>query len=167
MNIGDVSKASGVSAKMIRYYEETGLIQAAGRTAAGYRTYDGTDVQILRFIRRSRDLGFSVEKIAELLALWRDKTRQSADVKRLAQDQIDVLKWRIAEMETMVRTLSTLVDACCGDQRPDCPILDDLGAVDGATHEALSGQLARLSGQGLNRTRRGPSPNHMSRARQK
>lgn len=127
MNIGDASKASGVSSKMIRYYEETGLIPAAGRTSSGYRTYGDTEVQILRFIRRSRDLGFSVEKITELLALWRDRSRHSADVKRLAQEQIDGLQLRIAEMQAMVQTLTTLADACCGDHRPDCPILEDLG----------------------------------------
>lgn len=129
MNIGDASKASGVSAKMIRYYEETGLIPAAGRTASGYRTYGDTDVQILRFIRRSRDLGFSVEKITELLALWRDRSRHSADVKRLAKEQIAGLEVRIAEMQTMVQSLTTLADACCGDHRPDCPILEDLGGT--------------------------------------
>lgn len=127
MNIGDASKASGVSSKMIRYYEETGLIPAAGRTSSGYRTYGETEVQILRFIRRSRDLGFSVEKITELLALWRDRSRQSADVKRLAQEQIEGLQLRITEMQAMVQTLTTLADACCGDHRPDCPILEDLG----------------------------------------
>ncbi len=129
MNIGDASKASGVSAKMIRYYEETGLIPAAGRTTSGYRTYGDTDVQILRFIRRSRDLGFSVEKITELLALWRDRSRQSADVKELAHEQIAGLEIRIAEMQAMVQTLSKLAEACCGDHRPECPILEDLGGA--------------------------------------
>lgn len=128
MNIGEAAKASGVSAKMIRYYEDTGLTPAAGRTSSGYRTYGKTEVQILRFIRRSRDLGFSVEKITELLALWRDRSRHSADVKRLAQEQIEGLRLRIAEMQAMVQTLTTLADACCGDHRPECPILEDLGA---------------------------------------
>lgn len=127
MNIGDAAKASGVSAKMIRYYESTGLIPAPGRTGAGYRVYSDSDVQMLRFIRRSRDLGFPVERIAELLALWRDRSRHSADVKRLAQDQIDGLERKIAEMQAMKETLQHLADACCGDHRPDCPILADLG----------------------------------------
>jgi Cu(I)-responsive transcriptional regulator len=127
MNIGDTAKASGVSAKMIRYYESIGLIPAVGRTASGYRVYSATDVQMLRFIRRSRDLGFPVEKIEELLALWRDRSRHSADVKQLALEQIDGLQRKITEMQAMVATLQHLADACCGDDRPDCPILADLG----------------------------------------
>ena len=128
MNIGDAANASGVSAKMIRYYEATGLIPAAGRTGAGYRIYSDSEVQMLRFIRRSRDLGFAVEKIEKLLALWRDRSRHSADVKRLAQEQIAGLERKIAEMQAMKDTLQHLSDACCGDQRPDCPILTDLGS---------------------------------------
>lgn len=128
MNIGEAARASGVSAKMIRYYESTGLIPTAGRTGSGYRVYSDTEVQMLRFIRRSRDLGFPVEKIEELLALWRDRSRHSADVKRLAQEQIDGLERKIAEMRAMKETLQHLADACCGDQRPDCPILADLGS---------------------------------------
>lgn len=127
MNIGETAKASGVSAKMIRYYESIGLIPAAGRTASGYRVYTATDVQMLRFIRRSRDLGFPVEKIEELLALWRDRSRHSADVKHLALEQIDGLQRKIAEMQAMVETLRNLAEACCGDDRPDCPILADFG----------------------------------------
>jgi len=127
MNIGEAAKASGVSAKMIRYYESIGLIPAAGRTGSGYRVYAPTEVQMLRFIRRSRDLGFPVEKIEELLALWRDRTRQSADVKRLATEQIDGLERKVREMQAMIDTLRHLTDACCGDHRPDCPILVDLG----------------------------------------
>lgn len=126
MNIGEAAKASGVSAKMIRYYEQIGLIPPAGRTEAGYRVYTARDVQMLRFIRRARDLGFQVEAISELLALWRDRSRHSADVKRLAEDQIAGLKRRIAEMESMVATLDHLAQGCSGDDRPDCPILDDL-----------------------------------------
>lgn len=127
MNIGEAAKASGVSAKMIRYYESIGLIPAAGRTASGYRVYSQTEVQNLRFIRRARDLGFSVEKITDLLALWRDRSRHSADVKRIATDQIAELQVKIAGMQAMVDTLRHLADACCGDHRPDCPILADLG----------------------------------------
>ena len=126
MNIGEAAKASGVSAKMIRYYESVGLIPAAGRTTSGYRLYTMTDVQVLRFIRRARDLGFPVEKIEELLALWQDRSRQSADVKRIALEQIDGLETRIREMQAMMDTLRHLANACCGDHRPDCPILADL-----------------------------------------
>jgi Cu(I)-responsive transcriptional regulator len=127
MTIGEAARTSGVSAKMIRYYEETGLIPSAGRTGSGYRTYGPKDVQILRFVRRARDLGFPMEKVADLLALWRDRERASADVKRLAQDQVDALDQRIREMEAMKATLSHLVHCCAGDERPDCPILEDLG----------------------------------------
>lgn len=127
MNIGEAAKASGVSAKMIRYYESIGLIPAAGRTGSGYRVYSATEVQLLRFIRRSRDLGFPVDRIEELLALWQDRSRQSADVKRLALEQIDGLERRVREMQGMIDTLRHLADACCGDHRPDCPILADLG----------------------------------------
>lgn len=131
MNIGEAAAASGVSAKMIRYYEETGLIPPAGRTGAGYRTYGPKEVQVLRFVRRARDLGFPMEKVADLLALWRDRDRASADVKRLAEDQITALDARIREMEAMRATLAHLVHACAGNERPDCPILDDFG---GAPH---------------------------------
>ncbi|MGA0541253.1 Cu(I)-responsive transcriptional regulator [Neotabrizicola sp. VNH66] len=127
MNIGEAARASGVSAKMIRYYESVGLIPAAGRTAAGYRVYSQTEVQILRFIRRARDLGFAVPRIEELLALWQDRGRHSADVKRLATEQIEGLQSRVQEMQAMIDTLRHLADACCGDDRPDCPILSDLG----------------------------------------
>ncbi len=126
MNIGEAAKASGVSAKMIRYYEQTGLIPEAGRTASGYRTYTTTEVQMLRFVRRARDLGFTVERIAELLALWRDRSRQSADVKQLALSQVEGLRRKIREMDDMVATLEHLAHGCNGDHRPDCPILADL-----------------------------------------
>ena len=127
MNIGQAAAASGVSAKMIRYYESIGLVPAADRTESGYRVYGATEVQILRFVRRARDLGFAVDRIAELLALWRDRSRHSSDVKRIAQDQIAGLERRSAEMQAMADTLRHLADACCGDHRPDCPILADLG----------------------------------------
>jgi Cu(I)-responsive transcriptional regulator len=130
MNIGDAAKASGVSAKMIRYYEETGLIPAAARTEAGYRVYSEQDVHRLRFVRRARDLGFSVEGIGELLGLWGDRSRQSADVKRLALAQVSDLRRRIRELEEMADTLETLARHCHGDDRPDCPILRDLAEAD-------------------------------------
>lgn len=126
MTIGQAARASGVSAKMIRYYEEIGLIPPAGRTALGYRRYGDRDVHMLRFIRRARDLGFPVEGITELLGLWRDRDRHSADVKRLAVEQAARLREKIAGLQAMVCTLETLADRCAGDHRPDCPILEDL-----------------------------------------
>lgn len=128
MNIGQASKTSGVSAKMIRYYEATGLIPAADRKSSGYRDYSDTDVHVLRFIRRARDLGFSVAEISDLLGLWRDDTRQSAEVKRLAQGHIDELQKKIKGLQDMAHTLTTLVNACHGDHRPHCPILQGLEA---------------------------------------
>jgi len=129
MTIGEAARASGVSAKMMRYYEQTGLIPQVGRTGSGYRTYGPKDVQILRFVRRARDLGFPMEKVADLLALWRDRGRASADVRHLARQQIQALELRIREMQDMKATLDHLVHACAGDNRPDCPILADLGGV--------------------------------------
>lgn len=126
MNIGEASKASGVSAKMIRYYEQTGLIPAAGRTNSGYRDYSGRDVHMLRFIRRARDLGFSVAEIGDLLGLWRDETRQSAEVKRLAQGHVHELERKIKDLQDMVHTLTVLINSCRGDHRPHCPILEGL-----------------------------------------
>lgn len=123
MNIGQAAAASGVSAKMIRHYEAIGLIPAAGRSAAGYRSYGEPDVQVLRFIRRARDVGFGIGGIAELLALWRDRTRASADVKRLADERIGDLRQRIGHLMAMVETLESLSASCAGDHRPDCPIL--------------------------------------------
>ena len=134
MTIGEAARESGVSAKMIRYYEETGLIPPAGRTGAGYRTYGPKEVQVLRFVRRARDLGFPMEKVADLLALWHDRDRASADVKRLADGQIAALEARIREMVAMKAVLEHLAHACAGNDRPDCPILDDLGGKVSATH---------------------------------
>lgn len=126
MNIGEAAQASQVSAKMIRYYEQIGLIPAATRTDAGYRTYSAADLHRLHFIRRARDLGFSVAEISDLLGLWHDQSRQSADVKRLAQQHLQQLHQRIAELQQMAATLHTLIDDCAGDHRPDCPILAEL-----------------------------------------
>lgn len=126
MNIGEVAKASGVSAKMIRYYEQTGLIPPANRRESGYRNYSASDVHMLRFIRRGRDLGFPVAQINELLGLWRDKSRQSAEVKRIATAHITELREKIDSLEQIASTLQTLIECCSGDDRPDCPILDDL-----------------------------------------
>lgn len=129
MNIGEAAAASGVSAKMIRYYEQIGLIQAAARTESGYRVYSAKDVETLRFIRRARDLGFSVEEMGTLLALWQDKARESADVKRVALQHVAEIEKRIQELEGMARTLRHLAGHCHGDDRPDCPILDDLATL--------------------------------------
>ncbi len=126
MNIGQAAKASGVSTKMIRYYEQIGLIPRADRRDSGYRDYAPSDVHMLRFIRHARDLGFAVAEINELLELWRDKSRQSADVKRLAEAHIQRLQERARSLEAMAATLATLVQCCSGDERPDCPILADL-----------------------------------------
>lgn len=126
MNIGQAAAASGVSAKMIRYYESIGLMPAATRTDSGYRTYGETEVNTLRFIRRARDLGFPVERIRLLLDLWSDRARSNSEVRALAEEQVATLAARIAELEAMRRTLLHLVHACHGDGRPDCPILDDL-----------------------------------------
>ena len=126
MNIGEAAAASGVSAKMIRHYEEQGFVPKAGRTVAGYRVYRDNDVHALRFIRRARDLGFSLKEIKDLLGLWNNRRRASADVKRLADKHVKELDQKIAEMQAMRRTLVDLVDHCHGDNRPDCPILEDL-----------------------------------------
>ncbi len=126
LNIGQAARVSGVSAKMIRHYEEIGLVPRAGRTVAGYRLYREADVHALRFIRRARDLGFTIKEIGELLGLWHDRARASADVKRLATRHMADLDARIAEMQAMRRSLEQLVRCCHGDDRPDCPILDDL-----------------------------------------
>jgi MerR family transcriptional regulator, copper efflux regulator len=126
MNIGQAAQESGVSAKMIRHYESIGLVARARRTDGGYRIYDANDIHTLRFIRRSRDLGFSMKQIEQLLGLWRNRRRASADVRRVAQHHISELDLKIAELQAMRRTLDQLVQDCHGDRRPDCPILDDL-----------------------------------------
>lgn len=128
MNIGDAAEQSGVSAKMIRYYEEIGLIKAS-RRANGYRDYDESDVSVLQFIRRTRDLGFSLDEVSNLLALWRDRKRSSREVKRLASQHIEDLERRMREMRAVVRTLKSLADHCHGDERSECPILDDFATA--------------------------------------
>ncbi|HZH11764.1 MAG TPA: Cu(I)-responsive transcriptional regulator [Microvirga sp.] len=128
MNIGQAASASGVSAKMIRYYESIGLIPKTLRTEAGYRVYSDHDVHTLRFIRRARDLGFSVEQISDLVSLWRDRERASKDVKAIALEHVAVLERKIRELQEMASTLKHLADHCCGDTRPDCPILTELAS---------------------------------------
>lgn len=133
MNIGEAAGRSGVSAKMIRYYEDIGLIPRAARNDSGYRNYTENDVHRLNFVRRARDLGFSVKEIGDLLGLWGDRSRQSADVKRIAQAHIADLQRKIAELGSMVESLQTLVDCCAGDDRPECPILEGLEHAGGAS----------------------------------
>lgn len=136
LNIGQAARASGVSAKLIRYYEDSGLVPPAARRANGYRAYTETDVHSLRFIKRARDLGFSMEQIGRLLALWRDRNRASGEVKRIALDHIAELERKIAALQDMRRTLRHLADHCHGDLRPDCPIIDDLAGESGtAPHD--------------------------------
>lgn len=124
--IGAAARASGVSAKMVRHYEALGLLGEVARTEAGYRQYGAADIHTLRFIKRARDLGFSMAEIAELVGLWRDRQRASADVKRLAQGHLDELEKRIQALQDMRHTLRNLLQHCHGDERPECPILDRL-----------------------------------------
>jgi Cu(I)-responsive transcriptional regulator len=126
MNIGEAAAASGVSVKMIRHYEDIGLIGKAARTDAGYRTYSDSDVHVLRFVRQARVLGFSIRQIGELLALWKDRRRPSAKVKALAIAHVKDLEEKIAEMESMKAALEHLAAHCRGDERPECPILEGI-----------------------------------------
>ncbi|TDF79679.1 Cu(I)-responsive transcriptional regulator [Pseudomonas sp. H9] len=134
MNIGQAARRSGLSAKMIRYYESIGLLKPALRSDSGYRLYQQEDLHRLAFIKRSRDLGFSLEEVARLLTLWQDRQRASADVKALASQHIDDLNRRIEELVSLRDTLSELVAHCQGDDRPDCPILKDLEAGGSCCH---------------------------------
>lgn len=126
MNIGQAAEDSGVNAKMIRYYERISLISSAQRTDSGYRQYGEKDIQTLRFIRRSRELGFSIERIRTLLGLWEDRGRKSADVKNLAQQYIAELDDHIAKLQSIRSELLRMSESCHGDQRPECPIIDGL-----------------------------------------
>ena len=128
MNIGQAAAASGVSAKMIRYYESIGLMPKTVRTEAGYRVYSDNDVHVLRFIRRARDLGFSVEQIFDLVSLWRDRERESKDVKTIALEHVAVLERKITELQEMANTLKHLAHHCHGDGRPGCPIIEELAS---------------------------------------
>ena len=126
MNIGEAARASGVSAKMIRHYEEVGLMPHVARTEAGYRQYSARDVHTLRFIRRSRDLGFSIAEIGQLVGLWQDRRRSSRSVKALAETHIQELEQKAAHLLAIKATLEHLVHCCHGDERPECPILETL-----------------------------------------
>ncbi len=129
VTIGEAAQQSGVSAKMVRHYEALGLLGTVARTDSGYRLYSPADVHTLRFIKRCRDLGFSMAEIAELVGLWQNRRRASSSVKRIAQKHVDELAQRIEAMQSMQRTLATLLACCHGDDRPDCPILDDLAGT--------------------------------------
>lgn len=133
MNIGQAAKASGVSAKMIRYYESIGLLAPAHRSEAGYRVYRDHDIHALRFIARARGLGFSVDQMRDLLALWRDRDRASADVKAIALAHVEVLEEKARALQQMSETLKHLAAHCHGDERPDCPIIDDFAQAGGQT----------------------------------
>lgn len=128
MNIGQAAKISGVNAKLIRHYEEAGMIPKASRSESGYRTYTEADVHILSFVKKARSLGFSMKEIKKLISLWRNKNRASVDVKNLALKHIEEMELKIKELEAMVKTLKHLSKNCHGDDRPDCPILDDLAS---------------------------------------
>ena len=133
-NIGTIAKRSGLPAKTIRYYESIGLIPPAARSEGNYRTYSELDLQTLRFVQRARGLGFSVKDVAKLLTLWQDRRRSSAEVRRLAQDHVGEIDRKIEELKGMRRTLVHLIERCRGDDRPDCPILDDLAGEKTQAH---------------------------------
>ena len=141
VQIGEAARLAGVSAKMVRHYESLGLLGGVQRTDSGYRLYAQADVHRLRFIRRSRELGFSMAEIAELLSLWGNQERTSASVKRIAQQHVDDLSRRIAAMQAMQRSLQHLLQGCSGDERPECPILDDLAGL----HEGKTGACTGTS----------------------
>lgn len=144
MNIGEVARRSGVSAKMVRYYESVGLIAAAARSGSGYRVYTPADAHVLQFIRRARDFGLPMERIRVLVGLWRDSGRASRDVKRVALEHVTELRSKVAELTAMADTLQDLADRCEGDGRPDCPILKDLAGSDTG-----AGRLPATAGHGF------------------
>lgn len=126
MNIGELSQLSQVNSKAIRRYEELGIIAKAKRSLTGYRQYTDTDVQVLRFVKKARQLGFSMKDIKQLVGLWKNKTRSSAQVKSIAQKHIEELQIKLTEIQSILNSLHHLVENCHGDQRPDCPILDEI-----------------------------------------
>ncbi|MBA1158779.1 Cu(I)-responsive transcriptional regulator [Microvirga mediterraneensis] len=155
MNIGQAAESSGVSAKMIRYYESIGLIAKTARTAAGYRVYSNNDVNTLGFIRRARDLGFSVEQITELVSLWRDRQRASTDVKRIALEHVALLETKARELQEMASTLRHLAKSCHGNERPDCPIIEGLADSNGlhAVNPRLKPRFGTTGLQSANRAK--------------
>ncbi len=142
MKIGQAASASGVSAKMIRYYESIDLMGTAGRTDSGYRIYGDNDVHVLRFIRQARTLGFPIEQIRHLLSLWLDQARASAEVKAIARQHLSELDTRIAELVVMRDTLAYLAQHCAGDERPHCPILEGIGGPDVRHRQNRKGNTA-------------------------
>lgn len=143
MNIGEASKATGISVKMLRYYEEIGLLRPTLRAYSGYRVYSDKNIATLRFVRRARDLGFQVKQIAALLETWQNGSRASADVKSLAMAHVRELKQRRHELDEMIATLEHLAHHCHGDDRPDCPILQGLGAEDATGPRSARTKAAR------------------------
>ncbi|MGE0099311.1 MAG: Cu(I)-responsive transcriptional regulator [Hydrogenophaga sp.] len=143
VNIGKAAQLSGISPKMLRHYESLGLLTAVPRTDNNYRQYSQADVHTLRFIRRSRDMGFGLDAITELVSLWHNRRRSNESVKRVAQKHVDELNQRIEALQAMQRTLSHLLELCPGDGRPDCPILDDL------SHSAAELEDTKKSGTKL------------------
>ena len=133
VNIGDAARLSRVSAKMVRHYEGLGLLRGVARTDSGYRQYSEADVHTLRFIKRARDLGFSMQEIGELVGLWQNRRRASSSVRRIAQKHADDLEQRISAMQEMQHTLQHLIHCCQGDERPECPILEDLAGMSRGT----------------------------------
>jgi MerR family copper efflux transcriptional regulator len=146
MNIGEAARRSGVSAKMIRHYERVGLFPEAARTGSGYRQYTDRELATLRFIRRSRDLGFSIDQIRELLGLWQNRQRPSRQVRALALAHIEELDQKLDELQAMKATLEHLVHSCHGDDRPDCPIIDTLARQAVPTPAAAGSGRGRTSG---------------------
>jgi MerR family transcriptional regulator, copper efflux regulator len=164
VNIGEAAGASGVSEKMIRYYESIGLVGPVRRSANGYRVYGESEVHTLAFIRRARDLGFGMEAIATLLALWRDRGRSSAEVKAIAEAHVAGLQAKIDELAAMQRTLEHLVACCAGDARPDCPIIEDLSAAErGAVRSSPSPSAGAAARRGRGRAG-GPAPRRSGRS---
>lgn len=146
LTIGEAAARSGVSAKMLRHYESLGLLPRVARTEAGYRLYGEREVHTLRFIRRARDLGFSIAEITELLKLWQNRRRASSEVKRIARAHIADLDRRLAEMQAMKQTLEQLVSCCHGDERPDCPILEQLSGEAPKENPAKAGLRSGAGG---------------------
>lgn len=157
MNIGQAALASGVSAKMIRHYETIGLLPKAKRSYGGYRTYDEADLHILRFIRRARDAGFSTPQIKKLLSLWEDRARPAGEIRQLARAHLAEVEAKIAELRSIARTLTDLIEICHGDDRPECPILDSLAGVTDAGQAPDcpegSAHSSKLSLHSIRRTR--------------
>lgn len=146
MNIGEAAAVSGVSAKMLRYYESIGLIPRAGRTPAGYRIYGDREVETLRFIRRARDFGLPMDRVKLLVGLWQDASRPSREVKKLALDQVAELTAKIGELTAMKDVLADLARRCRGDSRPDCPILGDLAGSAATVPHLRTSKHSRTEG---------------------